>query len=199
RSGPGHRRDRRGWRCTAAEWLSPGVAFVQAVPVADLALAVFPAEVDLTPVAEVQEVDQAETDVLGRAAEFDDLAQPPTDLAGQPLDLGLVSAPGPTVENAAAGHGDPLLLGLHPLLRRAPAVCRRRATPRERRRPGAAIRPARFGRRPRCDTAAAATSSAAVRRRTRAPGCPSRRWRDRHRLARGRRERRSSGAALAPR
>src|SRR5207245_9912542 len=118
RSGPGHRRDRRGWRCTASEWLSPGVAFVQAVPVADLALAVFPAEVDLTPVAEVQEVDQAETDVLGRAAEFDDLAQPPTDLAGQPLDLGLVSAPGPTVENAAAGHGDPLLLGLHPLLRR---------------------------------------------------------------------------------
>ena len=68
---------------------------------ADLALAVSPAEVDLTSVAEVQEVDQAEAEVLGRPAELDDLAETPTDLAGQPLDLVLVSAPGPTVENAA--------------------------------------------------------------------------------------------------
>ncbi len=35
---------------------------------ADLALAVFPAEVDLAAVAEVKEIDQAETEILGRGA-----------------------------------------------------------------------------------------------------------------------------------
>src|SRR6185369_1481098 len=112
RSGPGCRRDRTGWRRTASEWLPPGVALVQAVPVANLALTILPAEVDLAPVAQVQEVDEAQAEVLGHAAQLGDRAEPTLHLGGQALDPVLVGPPRPAVEDAPAGQIDPALLGL---------------------------------------------------------------------------------------
>src|SRR5262249_18611579 len=115
RSGRECRTGRTGSRRMASEWLSPGVAFVEAVPVTDRALAVFPAEVDLAPIAKVREVDEPKAQILGRAAELDDLAEPLLHLGGQALDALEAGAPGSPIDDAAAGQGDPLLLGPQPL------------------------------------------------------------------------------------
>src|SRR5215831_16496193 len=108
-----------------SQGLSPGVAFVEAVPVMDGVLAVFPAEVDLAPIAQVQEVDEPEAQILRRAAELDDRAEPLLHLGGQALDALDPGAPGPLVEHAATGQGDSLLLGLQLLTRLARLGVRR--------------------------------------------------------------------------
>src|SRR5438046_2206838 len=84
------------------------------VPVADLALTVLPARIDLATVAQVGEVHQAEPEVLRRAAEVDDLLEVLAHPLGQLLDPPRVRAPLSPVEDAAARQRDPRLLGPQP-------------------------------------------------------------------------------------
>src|SRR5205823_8492444 len=79
----------------------------------------------LAPITKMEEVDQPEAEILGRAAELDDLAEPLLHLRGQALDAVSVGAPGSAVEDASAGQCDPLLLGLQPLSRLARLGVRR--------------------------------------------------------------------------
>src|SRR5688572_30442014 len=85
------------------------VAFVEAVPEADVALTVFPAQVDLAPVPEVQEIDESELEVLGHAAHVGDLLQRLLDDGGEALQALRARLPRRAIDHAAAGHRDALL------------------------------------------------------------------------------------------
>src|SRR2546430_11436126 len=88
------------------------VPLVEAVPVADVSLAVLPAQVDLAAIAQVRKVYEPEPEVLRRAAELDDLLERVLHPFGQLLDALGVGAPLRSVEDATARELDPVLLGL---------------------------------------------------------------------------------------
>src|SRR5439155_469932 len=78
------------------------VPLVEAVPVADVSLAVLPAQVDLAAIAQVRKVYEPEPEVLRRAAELDDLLERVLHPFGQLLDALGVGAPLRSVEDATA-------------------------------------------------------------------------------------------------
>src|SRR5947208_1711363 len=120
RSEPACRRGRRGPPRTPSERLPARVPLVEAVPVADVSLAVLPAQVDLAAIAQVRKVYEPAPDVLRLAPDLDDLRERVLHPFRPLLDALGVGAPLRSVEAATARERAPVLLGLE-----LPAECGR--------------------------------------------------------------------------
>src|SRR5262249_1988921 len=101
-----------------SERLACGVAFGQAVPEADLALAELPAQGEDLTVPLMGKVDQPQPDVLDHPAQTLDLVEPGPDPRGQALEGLTLGPPGPLIDHAAADQGDSTLLGSKALAQR---------------------------------------------------------------------------------
>src|SRR2546426_6832228 len=101
----------------SSQRLARRVTLVETVPVPDLPFPVLPAEVHHPALALVREVDQTRADVLDDTAQLRDLGDPSLHARGLRLQPSLRRLPPRPVEDAASGHGQPLLLAAQPVAR----------------------------------------------------------------------------------